>query len=679
MAGFAGGVLGSLNRIIVPTGYTVGTSLYWLVVIMVVGVYTIRGAVAAGLALVLVPEIIKQLPDNLALLQFVLFGLGVVSLARNPEGAFEYFVNLPSRLRERTRMLSGDASAADHEAALAALEAEPIAVDDPDAPLEVLDSTPEERAARRSRRRELTREAIKLRSRIPAYPISFLYIVTLAFAIDAMARSLLGIVLEDVRRDFGVGDFDMSALNAGYAVVAGISVIPFGIIADRWNRKNLIALGFVPWGLAMMWQSVAGTFFLMFIARLFLGSIEGTNGPATPSLLGDYYPVKRRNRAFGIFATGTSLGTTLGIMFGGAMAASMGWRGSFFTFGVLGLLTGLMLYRRLEEPERGLQDALYRLESEIASIERIEELEADALSRPELADEILEAARVGEGASTESRSGRAQGGLATEAAEDAAQDAAEDRAQPAGGNGGVDYRDLSPWQAVIVLARNKTYALLLAGQIVTDFFIGILGFFAITFFRRYHSLSVAGASGVVSLLSIALIVGTVQAGRIGDRLVARGTPGARVKLTWVARLGVFVAISTAWATPNLALAVPGFLLTGYLLGLTNPLTAAVTVDIVVARLRGQSQGLVAAVRAGATALGPLILGYLSDVYGMRQGTLFLAPTLLVSTAITWLAGRFYDRDHEQAQREAVRQHALEVADPRGGGPVEAVEAGLAST
>lgn len=660
MAGFAGGLLGSLNTVIAPSGYTVNTSLYWLVVVLVIGVYTIRGAVAAGLVIVLVPEVVSHLPDNMALLQFALFGLGVVSLARHPEGAFEYFANMPARMRERTRLISGDTSEDEHAAALAKAMAEPeVQPDEPGAPVHVLDTTVEERLARRARRRELVIEAIKLRSRIPAYPIKFLYLMTIAFAIDAMSRSLLGIVLEDIRRDLNIEDTDLGVLNAGYAIIAAISVIPFGIIADRWSRVKLIAIGFIPWSLAMIWQGFASTFALMFVARLFLGSIEGTNGPATPSLLGDYYPVKRRNRVFGIFATGTSLGATLGILIGGAMAAAFGWRGSFVAFGIMGGITGAALLLTLREPERGLQDALYKLETEIEQIDRQEELEAEALANPDMADLVLGrvVADPAVGTPEESTNGRREARAARK--ETKRLDKASKQEVIAD-----DYRDVSAWRTIVILARNRTYVLLLGGQVATDFFFGIIGFFAITFFRRYHSLSVAGASGVVSLLSIALIVGTVQAGRIGDRLVARGTPGARVKFTWVMRLIVFGTLSMAWATPQLALAIPGFLLTGYLLGLTTPLTQAMTIDIVVARLRGQSAGFNAAIRAGATALGPLVLGILSDLYGMRQGTLLLAPTLLLSAFITWLAGRSYDRDYDFAQEESIRQHKLEDADPR---------------
>jgi MFS family permease len=647
LAGLAGGFLGFLNRGISPNSYTVGTSLYWMVVAMVVGVYTMRSAVAAGLILVLLPRFIGRLPDSLALFEFVLFGLGVVLLARRPEGAFEYFANLPARMRERTRMLSGSSTVSDHEATLARLMAEPEVVpDQPGKPVEVLHSSVEERLERRRRRRELGIELARLRARIPAFPISYLYILTLAFAVDAMSRSLLSIVYDDVRRDFGVTDFKMSALNAGFAIVAGVSFIPFGILADRWDRKKIVALGFVPWALAMAWQSVAGTFMMMFIARLFLGSIEGTHGPTVPSLLGDYYPVKRRNRAFGIFATGSSLGNILGFMIGGALAESLGWRAAFFVFGVIGGVAGLVVWFVLDEPQRGMQDAAARLEAEIDAIDRLEELEAQALNHPDLAEGIL----------------------AREATLEPLVDAALAEKAPHS----FDYRDISAWDGLKLVFQNKTFTLLLIGQVATDFFLGILGLYAITFFRRYHGMSLTGASGIVSLLTFALIIGVVQAGRIGDRLVGRGTPAARVKLTWLCRVLVFVSVVLAWGPQNLALAIPGFLATGYFLGLTTPLTTAMSVDLMVARLRGVSAGFIAGLRAAATAAGPLLVGWIADQVGLRQGILMLSPVLLLSAVVTWLAARFYDKDADETQAEAVRQHLLEEADPRDATPGVAV-------
>lgn len=632
MAGFAGGLLGSLDTIVSPSKYTSATSMYWLVIVLVIGVQTVRGAVTAGLIFVLLPEVISHLPENLGLLQFVLFGLGVVSLSKHPEGALEFLLGTPARLRERTRLLSGDADEEEHEAAIVAALAVPER--EPDVaglPVEVLRTSEEDRLERRARRRQLAIEAARLRARMPAYPVKFLYLITLSFAVDAMSRSLLAIVWEDLRRDFGVSDVLLGPLNAAYLIMAGLSVIPFGRLTDRKNRVRLLAIGFVPWSIAMVLQGFSPSFALLFGARILMGSVEGTNGPATPSLLGDYYPVKRRNRVFGIWGVGTTLGNVFGILIGGALASALGWRGSFFVFGVLGGVMGLVLLRTLKEPARGQQDALYRLESEIEELDRMEERESEALLHPEHAEEIL---------------GANDAALAAEF------DAMLDDDETDDSQSGI-------WSSAKSLFARRTYLYLQLGQVTNDFFVGILGLWVFTFFRRYHELSAAGASGVVSLLSISLIFGTLQAGKIGDRQMNRGTPGGRINVVAAARVGFFVTSMVAWASPQLAVAIPFFLVSGYMIGISLPLTEAMTMDVVPPHLRGQAGGIRSALRAGGTALGPLVLSVLSEFYGLRQGLLMLAPITLVAAFLTVLAKRSYDGDYVAAQRSAIRHSILE--------------------
>ena len=74
-----------------------------MVVVLAVGVYTVRGAVAAGFLLVFLPELLSHLPTSYLALQFVVFGLGVINLARHPEGALDYLLFLPGRVRARRR------------------------------------------------------------------------------------------------------------------------------------------------------------------------------------------------------------------------------------------------------------------------------------------------------------------------------------------------------------------------------------------------------------------------------------------------------------------------------------------------------------------------------------------------------------------------------------------------
>ena len=129
--------------------------------------------------------------------------------------------------------------------------------------------------------RDLATEIAQIDQRLPVYPMSLMWLLMVATTIDGFDRSLLSTVLEDVRRAFDLNDGQLGLLTGAYSVLAAISVLPFGILTDRVRRASLVAFGFVPWGLGMMWQGVAQSFAMMFAARMFLGLLEASNVPAT--------------------------------------------------------------------------------------------------------------------------------------------------------------------------------------------------------------------------------------------------------------------------------------------------------------------------------------------------------------------------------------------------------------
>jgi MFS family permease len=71
------------------------------------------------------------------------------------------------------------------------------------------------------------------------------------------------------------------------------------------------------------------------------------------SLLSDYHNKFTRSRAMGFHQTSVYIGTIAGGFFAGLIGQHYGWRWSFIVFGGLGCIYGLLLHRRLREPERG--------------------------------------------------------------------------------------------------------------------------------------------------------------------------------------------------------------------------------------------------------------------------------------------------------------------------------------
>jgi MFS family permease len=286
---------------------------------------------------------------------------------------------------------------------------------------------------------------------------------------------------------------------------------------------------------------------------------------------------------------------------------------------------------------------LYRVESEIAALDHLDALETQALNHPDEATEIL----------------------ATHPAVIAASLPPSTNGERAATT--YDYRNISIWTAIKELWHMGSLRWFIFGQAVSTLFLSLLGVWAITFFRRYHGLSAAGASGVVSLLSISLMFGAAQGGRIGDRLVARGTPVARVKLIAIAQVAFFAFQMIAWGTPQLAVAVPFFLASGYVIGFMGSaegagLTAVVVLDTVVPHLRGRAIAVRSVLMVGSTAVAPIILGVLSDAYGLRQSLMMMAPAMVLAALCTVMGGRHWIQDFTHAQREAVRQASLEHED-----------------
>lgn len=434
-------------------------------------------------------------------------------------------------------------------------------------------------------------------------------------AVDAADRTIMSTVFEDVKRAFDVSDAQLGTLIGAYSVVAALSVLPFGFLADRVSRVKLIAFGMLPWSLAMVLTGVSTSFTMMFVVRLMLGTVEATNGPATPSLIGDYYPVDKRSRLYGIYGIGSLAGTLFGFAVAGVLATLFSWRLTFVAWGAVGLVVGAVVLRLMREPARGVPDALHRLEHRIRALDEVTVFPTTEATSP------------------------------------------VDETEPRVGD--WDYRAM-PWaKAVREILRIRTMWILFVAGSLGEFLMSGLATWAVTFFRRYHGLSAAGAGAVTALLALGTVAGVYVGGRLGDRMLARGQAGRRLWLAGLASIGTTAAIVPAFAASSLTVAVPFFLATGFLVGLPMAPRDAVGLDIIVPHLRGRASAVRSLLRVGMTALAPIAFGLLSEAFGLRQAILFGAPTLLVGGLVTLIAARTYPDDMDFAQAEALRQHLLE--------------------
>jgi MFS family permease len=170
-------------------------------------------------------------------------------------------------------------------------------------------------------------------------------------------RQVLAAVEKTIKDELHVSKSQMgwaaTAFLLSYMVISPV----FGFFADRMSRWLLVGVGVVLWSLASGGTGLAGTFSILLITRCFVGVGEAAYGPVAPTILSDLYPVKSRGRILSWFYLAIPVGSALGYVLGGKIAAHFGWRMAFYAVVPPGIALGIWAFF-MKDPRRGGADAV---------------------------------------------------------------------------------------------------------------------------------------------------------------------------------------------------------------------------------------------------------------------------------------------------------------------------------
>lgn len=176
---------------------------------------------------------------------------------------------------------------------------------------------------------------------VAAYGLTLLFLANLLNYAD---RSLLGIVVEPVRRELGLNDTQISIVSGVafslFYLVAGVAIARW---VDRGNRRLILALGVALWSGATAATGLAQDFVSLAVCRMLIGIGEATVFPVALSLLADLYPGPKLARPVSIFQSSSGVGLMIGAVLAGLLAAAFGWRTMFMGFGAAGVVLVLLI------------------------------------------------------------------------------------------------------------------------------------------------------------------------------------------------------------------------------------------------------------------------------------------------------------------------------------------------
>src|SRR5215475_8175309 len=181
-----------------------------------------------------------------------------------------------------------------------------------------------------------------------------LAILTVVYALNFLDRTIFNVLIEPIKKEFALSDTTMGLL-AGFGFVLFYSLlgIPIARIADRMNRRNIVAVAFAFWSAMTFLCGMASSVATLALARIGVGIGESAGTPASQSLDADLFNKNERPRALGIYAIGTYLGVFMGYFIGGWVNQHYGWRMAFFSCGLPGVALAAILWLTISEPKRG--------------------------------------------------------------------------------------------------------------------------------------------------------------------------------------------------------------------------------------------------------------------------------------------------------------------------------------
>lgn len=199
---------------------------------------------------------------------------------------------------------------------------------------------------------------------------AFVLVMLVAATFSFVHRYVPSVLVDPIRQEMGISDVQFSLLQGtAFAVLYGVASLTCGWLADRVHRRNLVVLGVVIWTLGTILFGLSTSFSGLLVSRAMVGLGEAALGPASVSMLCDYFRPERRGRAIAVSLFGATLGSALAFAAGGRMleAAAAGqyaglpwmsdltpWRQVVTLMGVSGLLLVPAILALPEPPRRAL-------------------------------------------------------------------------------------------------------------------------------------------------------------------------------------------------------------------------------------------------------------------------------------------------------------------------------------
>ncbi len=156
--------------------------------------------------------------------------------------------------------------------------------------------------------------------------------------INYMDRQVIGVLKPVIQKDIGISEVDYGNIVFFFQLAYAVGYVGMGRFIDRVGVRIGLTVAVVIWSLAAAAHGLAASVAGFAAARFALGIGEGGNFPACIKTVANWFPVRDRALATGIFNSGSNVGALATPLIVPWLTVVWGWQAAFYVTGLLGLI-----------------------------------------------------------------------------------------------------------------------------------------------------------------------------------------------------------------------------------------------------------------------------------------------------------------------------------------------------
>jgi predicted MFS family arabinose efflux permease len=186
------------------------------------------------------------------------------------------------------------------------------------------------------------------------YRYYVLAILVVVYTLNFLDRQVLGILVKPIKAEFGLSDSQVGLMGGlAFASLYATLGLPIAYLADRGSRRRIMSWSLALWSAFTAVCGFTHNFIQIFLARIGVGIGEAGGVAPAYSMISDYFPKQQRARALSVYSLGIPIGSAVGILAGGLIAAKINWRAAFIIVGSAGIVVAPIFRYTVKDPKRG--------------------------------------------------------------------------------------------------------------------------------------------------------------------------------------------------------------------------------------------------------------------------------------------------------------------------------------